>query len=647
MGPTETAETQPTETPAAQPASSGGADPNSWDTLSLNASQQQQPEHPPSSAAPAYTPPTSAAGSATNAPAPSTANSGNAAEPDAAEPKGMLTPVHKGGLIGIASAIFDAISGAPHSVYQDADGKNWVRNPDPQSDQPFIPAASAGSKWGRIAAEGFRGAAAGFAAGKGGNPGAALQAGVQVGDKDAKARQEAADKRSDAEKQDKLDQFNHVKQLHDAAAADFALTRLKTKATEEDVKFSQEQIDREKTLGSADLGVFDTPAALAKVQQQDPEFWKHVYAGDVVRVPEIGPDGERQGTHVFLRTHGIGDEILPPGSKALRYVSGAKPGDEPTLQEFTLVGTHTRNQRDSYTNAAQTQLAKWHTDKEAAEEKEQKKQLTGEQIKTQRSEQAAHYATANKANAEATKVRTEGASDDALVDMIGTGRVNLGRLNYVAARKPEILDAVAKKYPDFDSSKIDGYSGTYKDFTEGTTSRQLNAGGTALKHLKELRDMNTVKSHFPGSPDYNAYQNKADTLATELARFYGDATIPAIAAIKSTLASTLPGTRQKAINTQAESMGDKLDSFEHTWTNAAPSKAYQAPMPFIDEKAKEARAALDPRYRQRITQEQGGNPQPAPRTNAPVTPQRPPNVPANAVWNAQGNNGRGMWQLPQ
>ncbi len=115
-----------------------------------------------------------------------------------------------------------------------------------------------------------------------------------------------------------------------------------------------------------------------------------------------------------------------------------------------------------------------------------------------------------------------------------------------------------------------------------------------------------MKSHIYGTADYNKYQNKVDTLSTELARFYGDSTIPAIAAIKKTLASTLTGNRQAAIETQAQSMGDKFDSYEQTWKNAAPSNAYEAPMPGIDEKAKEARAALDPAYRQRLVQEKQG-----------------------------------------
>jgi hypothetical protein len=180
---------------------------------------------------------------------------------------------------------------------------------------------------------------------------------------------------------------------------------------------------------------------------------------------------------------------------------------------------------------------------------------------------------------------------------IASGHIVPERMSYLLARNPGIVDSVMKLDPSFDSSKAQAYPATYKDFTSGKTSIALNAGGTALAHLKELSEMNTNASHIPGTPEYNAYQNKADTVSSELAKFYGDATIPAIASIKKTLTATLPGNRQAAIQTQAQSMGDKLDSFQKTWENAAPSKAYQAPMPGISQKAINARSALDPRYK--------------------------------------------------
>lgn len=200
------------------------------------------------------------------------------------------------------------------------------------------------------------------------------------------------------------------------------------------------------------------------------------------------------------------------------------------------------------------------------------------------------------ANTALKKLRSSGMDDNdpALVDMIGHGQMPIGRLSYILTRNPQLMGEVSKAYPDFDGSKVESYAKTYQDFTSGKTSRQLNAGGTAIGHLMELKALNTPASHIPGTPDWVAYHNKLDTVATELASFYGDSTIPGIAKIASTLGSNLPGTRDRAIETQAQSMGDKIRSYEQQWRNAAPSAAYEAPMPGISPDAVRALSQLAP-----------------------------------------------------
>jgi hypothetical protein len=212
------------------------------------------------------------------------------------------------------------------------------------------------------------------------------------------------------------------------------------------------------------------------------------------------------------------------------------------------------------------------------------------------------------------------APEQALVSEIGSGKIAPTRMDMLLSRNPKLVAEVALAYPEFDSSKAASYPATYKDFTAGKTSVALNAGGTALGHLKELQELNTAGSHIPHTPAWTKYQNKVDTVASELAKFYGDASIPAIASIKETLASTLPGNREAAIQTQAQSMGDKLDAYETEWKNAAPSKSYEAPMPFISDKAKAARAALDPNYAAAQKQNGGGTSAAAPTVAAPAAP---------------------------
>lgn len=191
-----------------------------------------------------------------------------------------------------------------------------------------------------------------------------------------------------------------------------------------------------------------------------------------------------------------------------------------------------------------------------------------------------------------------------LAQAIASGHVAPERLSYLLTRNPGLIQGVLQVDPSFDSSKAAAYPQVYKDFTSSkpnTAGGSLLAGSTALEHLKELKelnDKNPVDSRIPGKAAYNSYENKVDTVAGELARFYGTDTVPGIENIKKTLNATF--NRDAAILTQVQSMGDRLDNYEQTWRNAAPSKMYEAPMPGVSEAAKQARAALDPSYAARI-----------------------------------------------
>ena len=196
-----------------------------------------------------------------------------------------------------------------------------------------------------------------------------------------------------------------------------------------------------------------------------------------------------------------------------------------------------------------------------------------------------------------------------LMTSMTSGHMAPERLSYLLRGKDgvQLMGMVAHVDPNFDSAKGKSYGDTYKEFTStrnNVAGGALNSGGTALGHLLELQALNTPGSHVPHRPEWTAYQSKANTLASELAKFYGESTIPAIDALRETLTSTLPGNREAAIRTQAQSMGDKIDSYEQQWKNAAPSKRYEAPMPNITESAKAARAKLDPDgYGKRYEQE--------------------------------------------
>lgn len=188
---------------------------------------------------------------------------------------------------------------------------------------------------------------------------------------------------------------------------------------------------------------------------------------------------------------------------------------------------------------------------------------------------------------------------DALADEIGQGKMAPERISYLLTRNPDLMKAVADKYPDFDSSKVASYAKTYQDFTSGKTATALNSVGTSLEHLQDLKALNTLQSHIPGTPDYNAYKAQIEPLAEEMSKFYGGGvgSVASTNSFKKALDSQLPGTRDAAIKTAAKALGVKLDNYDTQWKNAAPSKTYQQPMPGISDQARSARAALDPTYK--------------------------------------------------
>jgi len=182
--------------------------------------------------------------------------------------------------------------------------------------------------------------------------------------------------------------------------------------------------------------------------------------------------------------------------------------------------------------------------------------------------------------------------EQAVVKQIGQGQMPVSRLDFLAARNPALLSAVAQAFPDFDGGKIQSYVHTYKDFTSGPTSKALNAGSTALEHLQRLYDNTTAGSLVPGSEAARQRENDLINVSAEVARFLnGGTAAPSekeIEAVKKSLDPTLPFNRRSAISEETKLIKDKLDNYQQQWDNAAPSKSYQAPMPGISPASKRA-----------------------------------------------------------
>lgn len=177
-----------------------------------------------------------------------------------------------------------------------------------------------------------------------------------------------------------------------------------------------------------------------------------------------------------------------------------------------------------------------------------------------------------------------------LVEEVGTGRMTLARLDYLMARNPDFLVAVANAYPDsFDASKAQAYPATYKDFTAGATARAINAGATALETLTRLYNNTNAASLLPGTKAYRDREADINTAANEGAKFLVGGTAAAsekdIEHFRATIDPTLPINRNEGVVEMLRNINNKIDQYKQQWTNAAPSKYYQAPMPGISQAA--------------------------------------------------------------
>jgi len=78
------------------------------------------------------------------------------------------------------------------------------------------------------------------------------------------------------------------------------------------------------------------------------------------------------------------------------------------------------------------------------------------------------------------------AGERAMVQELGTGRMDVGRMEYLIARTPRVAQELALAYPDLDKGKIGAYIDASKKFASGQIANQINAAGTGMAHLSAL-----------------------------------------------------------------------------------------------------------------------------------------------------------------
>ena len=432
----------------------------------------------------------------------------------------VVTSNKPGGLMGAMKTIMDGLVGkTTPEIGTDQYGNKYVKQTN----------LTGGQQWMRLGAEARVGAAKGLAAGRGaGNLGASAAAGVDAGMQMRQAaQQQQKDVTAEARAQN-LENANAQQQRMNLMEQSLRMTRLQQEIDAPTLKASSdlastytaaggEKVDHAESVKDIAAFLKETPERAAQLIQQQRIGIVPTYETD----PATGK-AVAKGFDVYLMKDGWRKDVAPAGSEFPYY-------NDATGQ----LETHRSSGPMSMGQLTDLKSQAIAASKKAAADAAQQKTLQEKQdadLKHVKAETAEQYSTAAKNQAEATKTKAE-TPDDSLVESIGTGKIAPDRLSYLLARNPNLVTAVTAKYPDFDSSKAQAYPALYKDFTSGKTAAALNSGATALGHLQELANMNTVQSHIPGRPDYNAYMNKVDTVAPELAKFYGDATIPAIRSI--------------------------------------------------------------------------------------------------------------------
>jgi hypothetical protein len=348
-------------------------------------------------------------------------------------PPNLVKPAKRGGLAGVMDEIADSLAGTqgPGKVFTDKEGNEYIEHP----------ALSRKGQWLKIAAEAIHGAAAGAAAKPGpGQSGRALNAGLNAGD-DMEEKEHSRDTEQTQEvRQANQDHFNQIKLKHDMAAKEFELARLKVTATQGDIQFAQGQEDRMAKLvsdGKAfDLGTYKDEADLARVKEQNPNFWKDVYKNDITAVPMIGEDGKRNGIHLFQTTPGVGNDP-EEGLTFHVFQPPTKPGDKPTMKVQTASVPMTPNQVHAYDLAAYGQMQKWQTDQTEQE-------LKGSEVTRNKAE-------AEKARADAAKARQEAKNESDSLGGSGYARRTHGSravgLSAWQKRRPAITRKTEQKRP--------------------------------------------------------------------------------------------------------------------------------------------------------------------------------------------------------
>jgi hypothetical protein len=413
----------------------------------------------------------------------------------------VITPVKRGGLLGVVDGIADVLAGKTRpEIAKDQDGNAYVKNVS----------LSRGEQWERIGAEAFTGAMKGMAAGKGaGNLGKAGAAGVDQGEEMAKQRQQQEKDMTAEARQQTLDNANNQMLRMNMAEQTMKMAAMKTKATEDDINFAEEQTDRLVKEGGTVIGTMSRPDELRNILKVNPDVMKDMIEKHQIEImPHYNPDGSPGGFKVIKMPDGYRTTMLPAGAEFKTF-------DQTTGQYLTHKSSDpiTQGEVDDYNHAAGIAGVKFATDKQEADQKAQaiaaSKATASEapsKIAENLAEASEHRALASKAYEDAAVAKAQAATaalgGKAVGDLPPALQQTVrGLANYSVdpATFPqrtyakggqmdrETAVGLAKQIdPDYDETQYKSRSKTRSDFASGKARQTINSLNQAVNHLDRM-----------------------------------------------------------------------------------------------------------------------------------------------------------------
>lgn len=423
--------------------------------------------------APAYTPP---------------------AEQPAAAPQ---APPQRPGLAGILDAVADMLSPRPTTVSRDDNGNNVV------TQQP----QSRGAQWANIGLTALHGAVTAAAAPPGpGHVGrgvsAALEQGIQTQQDQANQAQTNADKTFQQKQQAKLNNINYQLLSRKLVANEFELQQSQVKAGQDAVTFSNNLMDRERTLGSYDLGTYKDASEIPSVMAKQPQFMQRLYKEQgIIAIPQFAPDGTRTGVQLFERKQDVNSQPAPDGTVAHKWTLGDKPGDPPHMTTFVPVGA---TNGDIFRYDAKAMVDAQAYAKEQADLTQKAAQAAEEKANASKapSEIAKNNADAAKANAEAAKAKAPSADSPEIATLgeaVARGMLTTDKIPDRDKNKPAIQAYLALHHPNLDQNSV---------FMDGNERKQVNLAGNAIHNLDSISSILQRRPDLLGIVDGRISQGK-------------------------------------------------------------------------------------------------------------------------------------------